>query len=123
MYRIISKILFPTAPRAVNTRNIFTKEYLGLSFLQEKQNESRAKAGKNASKIKENFLRSYKKRGIKDLRRNDIRNFMNLAEGEKDIANLCRVAEDFLAQAGDPKHKTSLLRDCIQTCYLRRGLK
>ena len=116
MYRIISKILFPTAPRAVNTRNIFTREYLGLSFIQEKQNESRAQAGKKVIRIKDNFLKSYKKRGgIKDLRRNDIKNFMNLAEGEKDMANLCRVAEDFLAQAGDPKHKTNLLVGCIQT--------
>ena len=48
---------------------------------------------------------------------------MNLAEGEKDMANLCRVAEDFLAQAGDPKHKTNLLVGCIQTCYFRGDLE
>ena len=79
MNGIISKILFPTASRAVNTRNIFTKEYLGMSFLQEKQNESHAKAGKNAVKIKAHFLKSYKQKGIKGLRRNDIMNFMDLS--------------------------------------------
>ena len=123
MNGIISKILFPTASRAVNTRNIFTKEYLDLTFFQEKQNESRAKAGKDAVKIKDNFLRSYKQKGIKDLRINDIKNFMGLVEGEKDMTNLYRVVKDSLAQAGDPKHKTSLLRDCIRTCYLRGDLK
>ena len=123
MNGIISKILFPTASRAVNTRNIFTKEYLDLTFFQEKQNESRAKAGKDAVKIKNNFLRSYKQKGIKDLRINDIKNFMGLVEGEKDMTNLYRVVEDSLAQAGDPKHKTQLLCNCIQTCYLRGDLK
>jgi len=123
MNGIISKIVFPTASRAVNTRNIFTREYLGLSFLQEKQNESHVKAGKNSVKIKHNFMKSYKQRGIKGLKRNDILNYMALVEGEKDMTNLSRVAEDFLAQAGDPKQKTKLLCVCIQTCYLRGDLK
>ena len=123
MNRIISKILFPTASRALNTRNIFTKDYLGLSFTQEKQNESRAKAGKNAVKIKDNFLKSYKQRGIKGFKRYDILNFMHLVDGEKDMANLCRVVEDSLAQAGDPKIKQKLLCDCIRTCYLRGDVK
>ena len=65
--------MFPTASRAVNTRNIFTKEYLGLAFRQRKQNEAHAKAGKNVTKIKDNFLKSYKQRGIKGLKRNDIK--------------------------------------------------
>ena len=123
MYGIISKILFPTASRAVNTRNIFTKEYLGMLFLQEKQNECRDKAGKNIIKIKTNFMKSYKQTGIKGLKRNDILNYMALVEGEKDMANLCRVVEDNLVQAGDPKHKTSLLCQCIRTCYLRGDVK
>ena len=122
-YGIISKILFPTASRAVNTRNIFTREYLGLSFIQEKQNESRAKAGKNAVKIKDNFLKSYKQRGIKGFKRYDILNFMHLVDGEKDMAKLSRVVQDFLAQAGDPKQKLNLLATCVQTCYLRGDLK
>jgi len=123
MNGMISKILFPAASRAVNTRNIFTKEYLGMSFLQEKQNESHAKAGKNAVKIKNNFMKSYKQTGIKGLKRYDILNYMALVEGEKDMANLSRVVEDSLAQAGDPKRKRTLLCDCIQTCFLRGDLK
>ena len=123
MYGIISKILFPTASRAVNTRNIFTKEYLGLSFLQEKQYESHAKAGKNTVKIKDNFLKSYKQRGLKGLRRYDILNYMALVQGEKDMANLSRVVEDSLAQAGDPKEKLNILSQCIRTCYLRGDVK
>jgi hypothetical protein len=31
--------------------------------------------------------------------------------------------EEFLADARDPEHKTSLLRDCIKTCYLRGDVK
>ena len=89
--------MFPTASRAVNTRNIFTKEYLGLSFHQEKENESRAKAGKNVIKIKNNFMKSYKQTGIKGLKRYDILNYMDLAEGGKDMSNLSRVVEDSLA--------------------------
>jgi len=123
MYGIISKILFPTASRAVNTRNIFTKEYLGLSFRQKQQEESHAKAGKNAVKIKDNFLKSYKQRGIKDLKRYDILRYMDLVDSEKEMSNLSRVVEDSLAQAGDPKHKTKLLCNCIETCYLRGDLK
>ena len=123
MYGIISKVLFPSASRAVKTRNIFTKEYLGLSFLQEKQKEDQAKAGKNVANIKDNFLKSYKKRGIKGLRRNDILNFINLADGEKDMAKLSRVVEDFLAHPCDPKHKERILGNCISTCYLRGDLK
>ena len=123
MNGVISKILFPTASRAVSIRQIFTKDYLGLAFLQEKQNESLAKAGKNAVKIKDNFLNSYKQRGIKDVRRNDIQNFMALADGKKDMANLSIVVEDFFAQPGDSKHKTKLLCCCIGTSYLRGDLK
>ena len=123
MNGLITKFLFPRVSRAVNTRNIFTKEYLGLSFLEGKEKEAHAKAGKNVIKIKENFLNSYKQKGIKGLKRYDILNFMHLVDGEKDMTNLCRVAEDFLAQAGDPKHKTYLLCKCIQTCYLRGDLK
>jgi hypothetical protein len=123
MNGVISKLLFPTASRAAGIRSIFTKEYLGLAFLQGKEKEAHAKAGTNAVKIKDKFLKVYKQRGIKDLKRYHILNYMNLVEGEKDMANLSKVVEDFLAQAGDPKHKQSLLCDCIQTCYLRGDLK
>ena len=123
MNGIISKILFPTASRAVNTRNIFTKEYLGLSFLQGKEKEAHAKAGRNATETKNKFLKSYKEKGIIGLRRNDIRNFMHLVKDEKDMANLSRVVEDSLAQAGDPNIKLKLLCDCIRTCYLRGDVK
>ena len=61
--------------------------------------------------------------GIEGIRRQEILNFMGLAEDEKDMDNLSRVVEDFLADDRDPKHKTSLLRDCIRTCYLRRDVK
>ena len=104
MIAIVSKIsFFTSASRAVTittTRNIYTKEYLGLSHLQGKQNESRVKAGKNAVKIKDSFLKSYNQRGIKDLRRIDILKFMDLVDGEKDMNNLTRVVEDFLAHTG-----------------------
>ena len=123
MKGVISKFLFPTTSSAVIFRTIFTKEYLGLAFCQRKQKETRAKEGKNAIKIKDNFLKAYNQRGIKDLRRNDILKFMDLVDGEKDMVNLSRVVEDFLAQAGDPKEKTNLLCGCIQTCYLRGDLK
>jgi tetratricopeptide (TPR) repeat protein len=123
MNRIIFKFLFPTVSRAVNTRNIFTKEYLGLSFRQKRQKESHAKAGQNSVKIKDNFLKSYEQKGIKGLRRNDILNFMDLSEGEKDMANLSRVVEDFFVNAGDPKQKQNLLTACINTCYLRGDVK
>ena len=123
MNGVISKFLFPTASRAVIFRTIFTKEYLGLSFLQGKEKEVQAKEGKNAIKTKDNFLKAYHQRGIKDLRRNDILKYMNLVDGEKDMVNLSRVVKDFLAQPGDPKQKLNLLRACIQTCYLREDLK
>ena len=75
MIGIVSKILFFTsASRAVNittARNIFTREYLGLAFLQEKEKEAHAKAGKNAIKIKDNILKAYNQRGIKDLKINN----------------------------------------------------
>ena len=95
MNGVISKLLFPTASRAVIIRNIFTKEYLGLAFLQGKQKETRAKEGKNAVKIKNNFLKSYKQTG----NRYDIWKFMSFVEGEKDMDNLSRVVKDFLADA------------------------
>ena len=123
MNGVISKLLFPTASRAAGIRSIFTKEYLGLAFLQGKEKEAHAKAGTNAVKIKDKFLKVYKQRGIKDLKRYHILNFMNFVEGEKDMANLSKVVEDFLAQAGDLKHNTNLLSSCIQTCYLRGDLK
>ena len=127
MIAIVSKIsFFASASRAVTittTRNIYTKEYLGLSHRQKNQEETRAKAGKNTVRIKDNFLKSYKSRGIKGLRRFDILKFMDLVDGEKDMNNLSRVVKDFLAQPGDTKHKTNLLCDCIQTCYLREDLK
>ena len=124
MNRVISKFLFPTASRAVIFRTIYTKEYLGLSHCQGKQNESRVKAGKNAVKIKDSFLKAYHQRGIKDLRRNDIMKYMHLVDGEKDMNNLSRVVEDFLAHSGDTNHtKQSLLCACIETCYLRGDLK
>ena len=127
MNGIISKVLFFTSPsRAVcitTTRNIYTKEYLGLGFRQKKQEEGHDKAGKNVMKIKDSFMTSYKRKGIKNLRRNEIKDFMNLVATDKDMANLCIVVKDFLALTGDPKQKTGLLCDCIQTCYLRRDLK
>ena len=50
--------MLATASRAVSisTRNIFTKEYLGLSFLTKKQNESRVNADKNNVKIKKKIM-------------------------------------------------------------------
>jgi len=91
MNGIISKILFPTASRAVNTRNIFTKKYLGLAFTEGKEKEAHAKAGRNITKIKDNFLESYKTKGIKHLRINDIKNFVHFVKSEKDMDNLSRV--------------------------------
>ena len=92
MNRVISKLFFLThCIKNVSFRTIFTKEYLGLAFLQGKQNESQAKAGRNAVKIKDNFLKSYKQRGIKDLRRNDIMNYMHLVEGEKALSDLAPI--------------------------------
>jgi len=120
-----SNFLLATASRAVSitTRNIFTKEYLGLAFLTEKRNESRNNAGKNIVKIKEKIMDSYKWEGIEGIRRQEILKFMDLAEDEKDMANLSRVVKDYLAHAGDPKHKRKLLCRCIETCYLRKDLK
>ena len=123
MNRVISKLLLPNASRAVIFRTIYTKEYLGLSFRQKKQEEARDKAGKNVMKIKESFMTSYERRTIKGLRRNDILNFMDLVDSEKDMTNLSIVLKDFLAHDGDPKHKTGLICGCIGTCYLRGDLK
>merc|ERR1719382_37569 len=102
-----SKFLLAIASRAVSitTRNIFTKEYLGLTFLTKKQNESRNNAGKNIVKIKEKIMASYEWEGIEGIRRQEIQNFMGLAEDDKDMADLSRVVKDYLAHAGDPKHK------------------
>ena len=99
MNGIIFKIWFPTASRAVNTRNIFTKDYLGVSFLEGMEKEAHRKAIFPIPEIKDRFLKSYKERGIVGLRRNDIRNFMYLVKSEKDMINLSRVVEDSLAQA------------------------
>merc|ERR1712110_245766 len=78
MIAIVSKIsFFTSASRAVNittTRNIYTKEYLGLSFRQKKREEAHGKAGKNVMKIKKSFMTSYERRGIKNLKKNDILN-------------------------------------------------
>ena len=123
MNRVISKALLPTVSRAVNTRNIFTKEYLGLAFTEGKEKEAHAKAGRNVTKIKDNLMKSYKQRGIKDLKRYDIMNYMHLVEGEKDMANLSIVVKDFLAHVGDPKHKRDLLCKSIQTSYLKGDVK
>ena len=127
MIAIVSKVLFSTsASRAVTittTRNIYTKEYLGLSHRQKKREEAHGKAGKNVMKIKESFMTSYKTRGIKNLRRYEIQNFMNLADNNKDMAILSIVVKDFLAEAGDLKQKQRLLCACIESCYLRRDLK
>jgi len=124
MIAIVSKIsFFTSASRAVNittTRNIYTKDYLGLSFRQKKREEAH---GKNVMKIKESFMTSYERRGIKNLRRNEIKDFMDLVDNNKDMNNLSRVVEDFLAQPGDLKDKERLLCQCIQTCYLREDLK
>ena len=130
MNRVISKFLFPTASRAVSFRTIFFYKRIfgtGISSKKKKkkaQAKAKAKADRNAIKIKDNFLKSYNQRGIRGLRSIDILNFMDLVDGEKDMANLSRVVEDFLAQAGDTNHtKQSLLCKCIQTCYLRGDLK
>ena len=127
MNGIISKVLFFTsASRAVSiiiTRNIFTKEYLGLEFLTKKQNESCIEAGQNILKMKYNFMTSYKRKGIKNLRKYEILNYMGLVDCEKDMANLSIIMEDFLAHPGDLKDKPRMLCNCIQTCYLRRDLK
>jgi hypothetical protein len=48
---------------------------------------------------------------------------MYLVKSEKDMANLFRLVEDSLAQAGDPKIKLKLQCDCIKTCYLRGDVK
>ena len=127
MNGIVSKVLFFTsASRAVSittTRNIFTKDYLGLAFRQKKKKEAHDKAGTNVMTIKESFMTSYKRRGIKYLRRNEIKGFMDLVDTNKDMINLSIVVKDFLADTGDPKHKERMLCDCIQVCYLRRDLK
>ena len=96
MNGIIYKVLFTPTLRAlsITTRKIQTKEYLGLTFLQGKEKEAHAKVGRNAIKTKENFMKYRKRRGMKDLRRNEIMNFMHLVDGEKDMANLSIVMED-----------------------------
>ena len=128
MNGIVSKVFFFTSAskRAVSIttiRNIFTKEYLGMEFLTKKHNESRVEAGQNILKIKYNIMTSYKRKGIKNLRKYGIQNYMGLVDCEKDMANLSIIVEDFLAHPGDFKDKTRMLCNCIQTCYLRRDLK
>ena len=98
---------------------MYTKTYLDLKYLEDKEKEARRKAGKNVTESKE----FYKKRGLESLKRYDILNFMHLAESEEDMANLTRMVEDFLGHTGDLKDKTNLVCKSIQTCYLRRNLK
>ena len=122
----VSKVLFPTASRAVNidTRNIFTKKYLGLEFLERNEKGAHAKAGKNVIKIKEHMMKTYNKEGIKVLKKNEILFFMHLVDSEKDMDNLCRVLEDYLANATpDPESKKNIFSACIGTCHLRSDLK
>ena len=59
MDSIVSKVLFSKASRAVSItgiRNIFTKEYLGLTFVERKEKAAYVKAGKNVIKIKERIM-------------------------------------------------------------------
>ena len=51
----------------IATRNIFTKEYLGLTILKSIEKEAHAKAGKNVIKIKERMMKTYNQDGIKGL--------------------------------------------------------
>ena len=59
MNSIKSKALFSKASRDViiATRNIFTKEYLGLTILKGIEKEAHAKAGKNVIIIKESMMK------------------------------------------------------------------
>ena len=61
MNSIVSKVLFSKVSRAmsITIRNIFTKEYLGLTFVERKEKEAYAKAGKNVIKIKERIMKTY----------------------------------------------------------------
>ena len=107
MNSIVSKVLFPTTSRALSiaTRNIFTKEYLGLTFVERKEKEAHSKAGKNVVKIKERLLKTYNQDGIKGLKKNELLFFMHLVDSEKDMANLCRMVEGYLGNATpDPKN-------------------
>ena len=101
MNSIVSKVLFPTTSRALSiaTRNIFTKEYLGLTFVERKEKEAHSKAGKNVVKIKECLMKTYNQDGIKGLKKNEILFFMHLVDSEKDMANLCRMVEGYLGNA------------------------
>ena len=96
MNSIKSKVLFSKASRDViiATRNIFTKEYLGLIILKGIEKEAHAKAGKNVTKIKERMMKTYSQDGIKGLTKNEIFNFIHLVDGEKDMADLCRILEE-----------------------------
>ena len=126
MNSIVPKGLFPTASRAVSiaTRNIYTKKYLGLEFIKNKEKQAQAKAGKNVIKIKERFMKIYNKEGIKVLKKNEILFFMHFVDGEKDMVNLSKVLEDYLAHAGtNPKDKERIFSACIRTCHLRNDLK
>lgn len=42
---------------------------------------------------------------------------------EKSGIHSSLVVKDYLAHAGDPKHKRNLLCRCIETCHLRKDLK
>ena len=126
MNSIVPKGLFPTASRAVSiaTRNIYTKKYLGLEFIKNKEKQAQAKAGKNVIKIKERFMKIYNKEGIKVLKKNEILFFMHFVDGEKDMVNLSKVLEDYLAHAGtNPKDKERIFSACIRKCHLRSDLK
>ena len=85
--------------------NIFTKEYLGLTFVERKVKEAHSKAGKNVVKIKECLMKTYNQDGIKGLKKNELLFFMHLVDSEKDMANLCRMVEGYLGNATpDPKN-------------------
>ena len=126
MNSIKSKVLFSKASRDVSiaTRNIFTKEYLGLTILKSIEKEAHAKAGKNVTKIKERMMKTYNEDGIKGLRNNEILFFMHLVDSEKDMANLCRILEEYFANATpDPKNKEKILSSAISACHLRSDIK
>ena len=126
MNSIKSKVLFSKASRDViiATRNIFTKEYLGLIILKGIEKEAHAKAGKNVTKIKERMMKTYSQDGIKGLTKNEIFNFIHLVDGEKDMADLCRILEEYFANTTpDPKNKEKILSSAIGTCHLRSDLK
>ena len=97
---------------------------MGLTILKGIEKEAHAKAGKNVIKIKEHMMKTYNEDGIKGLRNNEILLFMLLVDSEKDMANLCRILEEYFANAIiKPKDKKKILSSAIRTCHLRSDLK